>query len=142
MARDRVYINSRYRSEIDEMKEKDLLGFNMVENKDSFMLAVALGIDSPETPKNKDGWFLMKNLKTTDKAMLAAVLLGTADDDSDVDKFADLDASLDLCEQCAEKGFAELRKRVLDSNGDRELMERRLMKELDLWYTSHVENDI
>ena len=85
MARDRVYINSNYRSEIDEMKDSDVLGFSMVENKDSFLLAVAMGVDSPEAVKSKDGWFLMKNLKTTDKALLAAVLLGTANDDSDVD---------------------------------------------------------
>ena len=37
MARDRVYINSNYRSEIDEMKDRDILGFSMVENKDSFL---------------------------------------------------------------------------------------------------------
>lgn len=43
MARDRVYINSNYRSEIDEMKDRDILGFSMVENKDSFLLAVAMG---------------------------------------------------------------------------------------------------
>ena len=142
MARDRVFINSRYRSEIEEMKEKDLLGFRMVENKDSFLLAVAMGLDLPETPKSKDGWFLMKNLKTTDKALFASVLLGAVADDGDIDKYADLDLSLDLCEQCAERGFAELRKRVIDSNSDRELLERRLMKELDLWYTSLVESDI
>ena len=41
MARDRVYINAKYRSEIDEMKESDILGFGMVENKDSFLLAAS-----------------------------------------------------------------------------------------------------
>ena len=51
MARDRVYINSNYRSEIDEMKDSDILGFSIVENKDSFLLAVAMGVDSPETVK-------------------------------------------------------------------------------------------
>ena len=76
MARDRVYINSNYWSEIDEMKDRDILGFSLVENKDSFLLAVAMGGESPEAVKSKDGWFLMKNLKTTDKALLAAVLLG------------------------------------------------------------------
>lgn len=44
MARDRAYINSNYRSEIDEMKDRDILGFSMVENKDSFLLAVAMGV--------------------------------------------------------------------------------------------------
>ena len=142
MARDRVYINSGYRSDIEEMKDTDLLGFKLVENKESFMLAVALGLDSPEPVKNRDGWFLMKNLKTTDKALLAAVLLGTAENDDDVDCFSDLEKSLDLCEQCAEKGYEELRKRVLDSQMDRELLERRMIKELDLLYMNLVEGDI
>lgn len=142
MARDRVYINSNYRSEIDEMKYSDVLGFSMVENKDSFLLAVAMGVDSPEAVKSKDGWFLMKNLKTTDKALLAAVILGTANDDCDVDSFADIEKALDLCEQCAEAGFKALRKRILDAGKDREIIERRMMKELDLLYTTNVEADI
>ncbi len=130
------------RSEIDEMKDRDILGFSMVENKDSFLLAVAMGVDSPEAVKSKDGWFLMKNLKTTDKALLAAVLLGTANDDSDVDAFADIEKALDLCEQCAESGFKDLRKRIIDAGKDREILERRMMKELDLLYTTNVEADI
>lgn len=130
------------RSEIDEMKDRDILGFSMVENKDSFLLAVAMGVDSPEAVKSKDGWFLMKNLKTTDKALLVAVLLGTANDDSDVDAFADIEKALDLCEQCAESGFKDLRKRIIDAGKDREILERRMMKELDLLYTTNVEADI
>lgn len=143
MARDRVYINSNYRSEIDEMKDKDILGFSVVENKDSFLLAVAMGLEVPETVKSKDGgWFLMKNLKTTDKALLASVLLGTANDDREVDSYADIEKSIDLCEQCAEAGFKELRKRILDAGKDREIFERRLMKELDMLYSTLVEADI
>lgn len=142
MARDRVFINSNFRSEIDEMKDSDILGFSMVENKDSFLLAVALGIDSPEAVKSRDGWFLMKNLKTSDKALLAAVLLGTANNDAEVDSFADIEKALDLCEQCAEAGFRDLRKRILDAGKDRDLLERRLMKELDILYTTIVEADI
>lgn len=142
MARDRVYINSSYRSEIDEMKNSDVLGFSMVENKDSFLLAVAMGVDCPEAVKSKDGWFLMKNLKTTDKALLAAVLLGTAQNDGEVDSYANMDNALDLCEQCAETGFKELRKRIIDAGKDRDIFERRMMKELDMLYTTLVEADI
>ena len=142
MARDRVFINSNYRSEIEEMKDRDILGFSMVENKDSFLLAVALGLDSPEAVKSRDGWFLMKNLKTSDKALLAAVLLGTANNDTEVDSFADIEKALDLCEQCAEAGFRDLRQRIIDAEKDRDIFERRLMKEMDLLYTTLVEADI
>ncbi len=140
--RDRIYINSNYRPEIEEMKNSDILGFSMVENKESFLLAIALGLDTPQSIRNRDGWFLLKNLKTTDKALLASVLLGTANDDSEVDSYADLEKAIDLCEQCAETGFHELRKRVLDAGKDRDILERRMMKELDMLYTTNVEDDL
>lgn len=139
MARDRVFINSGFRADVDAMKENDILGFSMVENKDSFLLAVALGVDAPEQVKGKDGWFLMKNLKTADKALLAAVLLGTAENDSEVDSFADIEKAIDLCEECAEAGFAELRKKITDADKDRDILERRLLKELDMLYAANVE---
>lgn len=142
MARDRVFINSNFRSEIDEMKENDILGFSMVENKESFLLAVAMGVDAPEVVKSRDGWFLMKNLKTTDKALLASVLLGTANDDAEVDSYSDIEKAIDLCEQCAEAGFRDLRRRIIESGKDREILERRMMKELDFLYTTLVEDDI
>ena len=82
------------------------------------------------------------DIKGTDKDLLAAVLLGTANDDSDVDAFADIEKALDLCEQCAESGFKDLRKRIIDAGKDREILERRMMKELDLLYTTNVEADI
>lgn len=61
---------------------------------------------------------------------------------SDVDAFADIEKALDLCEQCAESGFKDLRKRIIDAGKDREILERRMMKELDLLYTTNVEADI
>lgn len=56
--------------------------------------------------------------------------------------FADIEKALDLCEQCAESGFKDLRKRIIDAGKDREILERRMMKELDLLYTTNVEADI
>lgn len=47
-----------------------------------------------------------------------------------------------LCEQCAESGFKDLRKRIIDAGKDREILERRMMKELDLLYTTNVDADI
>ncbi len=142
MARDRVYINSDYRKMIDAMKDTDILGFNMVENKDSFMLAVALGVDNPIPVQNKDGWFLTKNLRTADKALLAAVLLGTANDDAEVESYADIDKALDLCEECAESGFNELKKKKEAADYDAEAMESTLLQELDYLYAANVEGNL
>ena len=137
MARDRVYINEAYRAEIDSMKSTNLLGYSMVENKESFLIAVALGLEAPASVKNRDGWFLMKNLKTTDKALLAAVLLGAADDAAEIDQFADIDKAISLCEECAESGFGELQALIEASEGDRDILERRLIKELDARYLQY-----
>mgnify|MGYP002514029307 CR=1 FL=1 len=41
MARDRIYTSSQYRGVVDELKKNDVLGLNIVEGKDIFMLAVA-----------------------------------------------------------------------------------------------------
>ena len=58
MARDRVYTSSQYREVVDGLKKNDVLGLNIVEGKDIFMLAVALGLDNPTQLKNKIGLFL------------------------------------------------------------------------------------
>lgn len=142
MAKDRVYTSSQYRNVIDDMKNKDVLGLSIVEGKDSFMLAMALGIDNPSPLKNKVGLFQNTALKTSDKALLASVLLGTVSDDVDIDAYADFDKSTDLCEQCAETGYQVLLKKYNDADCDKDLFERRLIKELELLYMKNVENDI
>lgn len=142
MAKDRVYTSSQYRTVIDDMKKKDVLGLNIVEGKDVFMFAVALGIDNPSPLKNRVGLFLNTALKTADKALIASVLLGIASDDSDIDSYVDWDQSTDLCEQCAETGYQVLQKKYNDADCDADLFERRLIKELELLYMKNVESDI
>lgn len=142
MARDRIYTSSQYKTVIDELKENDVLGLNIAEGKDVFMLAVALGLENPTQLKNRVGLFLNTALKTADRALVASVLLGTATEDSQLDDMADFDASADLCEQCAETGYQILLKKYNEANCDIALFERRLIKELELLYTKNVVGDI
>lgn len=142
MARDRIYTSTQYKTVIDELKENDVLGLNIAEGKDIFMLAVALGLDSPTQLKNRVGLFLNTALKTADRALIASVLLGTATDDTQLDQFANFDASADLCEQCAETGYQILQKKYNEANCDITIFERRLIKELELLYTKNVLGDI
>ena len=90
MARDRVYTSSQYRVVVDDTKEKDVLGLGLVEGKDTLMLAVALGLANPTQLPNRVGLFLNTALKTTDKALMSSVLLGTVTEDDEIDAFADL----------------------------------------------------
>ena len=140
---DIIYINEQYRSFIDELKANDVLGFKLLDNKESFMLAVALGINQPtECKKKRFGWTRKSYIKTADKAMWASVLLGTATTDEEINQYADLDKSIELCEQCAEAGFDILKQQYEKAEGDAEVFERRMLKALDLLYTQNVENDI
>lgn len=140
---DIIYINEQFRSFIDELKANDVLGFKLLDNKESFMLAVALGINQPtECKKKRFGWTRKSYIKTADKAMWASVLLGTATTDEEINQYADLDKSIELCEQCAETGFDILKQQYDKAEGDAEVFERRMLKALDLLYTQNVENDI
>jgi len=141
MARDRVFTTSQYRTAVDELKKKDVLGLGIVEGKDAFMLAVALGLSDPQPLKNRQGLFLKTALKTMDKALMASVLMGTVTDDDQIDASADLDKSMDVCEQCAEAGYQLLVKKYNDAGCDTDLLERRMMKELELLYTKNVASD-
>ena len=142
MARDRVYTSSQYRVVVDDMKEKDVLGLGLVEGKDTLMLAVALGLANPTQLPNRVGLFLNTALKTTDKALMSSVLLGTVTEDDEIDAFADLDKCLDLCEQCAEAGYQKLLKKYNDAGCDNEVFERMLLKELDFMFTKNVDGDL
>jgi len=142
MARDRVYTSSQYRAVIDDMKEKDVLGLGLVEGKDALMLAVAFGAANPTQLPNRVGLFLNTALKTTDKALMSSVLLGTVTEDEEIDASADLDKSLDLCEQCAEAGYQILLKKYNDAGCDNEVFERMLLKELDFLYSKNVDGDL
>ena len=139
MARDRIHVSNQFRSTTNQLKEKNVLDMNILEGKDIFMLAVALGLEDPTRLKNKDGLFQRTSLKTLDKALIASVLLGTAVDDSNLDEYADFDKSADLCEQCAETGYQVLLRKYNDADCDSDLLERRMIKELELLFAKNVE---
>ena len=114
----------------------------MSENIDVFMLAVALGLGKPTTLKKKDGLILYQTLKTADKALIASVLLGSTADDNEIDSRANFDGSVELCEQYAETGYLVLQKKYNDANCDEELLEKRMLKELELLYNKNIATDI
>ena len=127
---------------MDELKKKDVLGLNLAEGKDIFMLAVALGLNSPAQLKSKEGLFLNTALKTADRALMASVLLGTVTDEAQLDEYANLELSADLCEQCAEAGYQVLQRLYNDADCNADLLERRLLRDMELLYMRYIEADI
>ena len=140
MARDRVYVSDAFKKTTDKLKDQDVLGLSMAEGKEVFMLAVALGLDKPTVLIKRQGLFLNTALKTADKALIASVLLGTMSDDEDMDQYADFDKSCELCEKYAETGYQVLLKKYNDAGCDEELLERRMLSEVDLLYSKNVLN--
>lgn len=53
MATDRICVSKEFRESIDKLREKDVLGIrtDITENKEIFMLAVALGLETPKPLK-------------------------------------------------------------------------------------------
>lgn len=138
MAKDRLYVSPDYKSVIEELKEKDVLGIKIAENKEVFMVAVALGLSTPSQMKKREGLTLYSALKTADKSLMASVSLGTITDSNDIDKFADFDESTNFCEQCAEAGYIILQKKYNDAACDEDILERRLLKELEMLYNQII----
>lgn len=140
--RDRIYINLKYRDILKEFDSNNTLGFHIADQKDIFLIAVALGLSNPKDINGtKDGLFLLTRLKTSDNALLSTITLGNLTNEKDVDKFANNEINYLEAEKCAETGFGVLNKKVQDSCGNEELLQTRLISELDLLYEKNVKSN-
>lgn len=142
--RDRLFINGMLREGlIKEWNEKNPLGIRDLENKDLFLLATALGLNTPEDlPKGKDGYIRLQYVKTYDKALFASILLGKPENDADIDKYANADINYDEAERCAESGFKALDEFIKAAGGDTELLEKRALSRLEQLYQQYVATDL
>ena len=142
MIRDRAYIGAGKKDFINKISLKSIMGLNCTENKDIFLLAMALGMDEPKEIEGKRFEFVRyEYIKPWDRAMLSALLLGTMVEGDEVDAYIDFEKSVDLAEKCAENGFDVLEKLVMEVDEDDERLTARLMKKLDLWYNQNVGSD-
>ena len=148
MAKNIVNYNKGRREFLDSLHNDGVLGLtSTIDNKDQALFLAALGCNSPiplSGKKDEGGWFRTESVVkySKDVAMMSCILLGTAQTDEDYDKFSQLEAYMDYVEQCAESGFQILERKLNEANGDNNLLERRMLKELDLLYTTVVENNI
>lgn len=139
MAKEVIYVSRKYKEIKSDFVERKTLELDTSPNLDFFLFTLALGIDNPadEVP-SKDGLTRYSYFKTKDKAILASALLGTARSDDEVENYIDFDKCTDYCEKCAERGIYELRRLYTEADCDEELLERRMMAELDRIYKSTV----
>ena len=137
--RDRLYITKKYRTLIDDSIKDNKLGIKDLQNLDRFKIAVALGINKPiDFDGAKDGYFLMKDLKTVkDFSFFRIVKLSNAKTNDEIDEFVDLEANFEESERCANSGFLELEK-ILNQTSDEELLQKRMFEMLDTLYQKNV----
>lgn len=142
--RDRIFINGSLRdSLLKECDENNILGMHLMEKKDIFLLATALGLNNPtEIHGKKDGYFLLKNVKTFDLALFASIMLGKPENKNEIDKYANDEINYVEAERCAETGFIKLKELIEDADWDKELIEKRALAELQLLYQKNVASNI
>lgn len=142
--RDRLFINLDYReSMLCEWDDKNILGMHMLETKDIFLLATALGLDTPQDIQGKkDGYVRLSYIKTYHKALLASILLGIEDNHDKIDKFANEEVNYNEAERCAESGFKKLKEMIDAADGDMELLEKRVFSHLNMLYQKNVASNL
>ncbi len=142
--RDRLFINLNYRDPmLNDWDEKNILGMHMLETKDIFLLATALGLDDPQDIQGKkDGYVRLSYIKTYHKALMASILLGLEENHDRIDEFANEDVNYDEAERCAESGFKKLKEMIDSAGGDMELLEKRIFAQLNMLYQKNVASNI
>lgn len=143
--RDRLYISECHRDGLlKEIENKNILGLNLAKKIDIFFLAVALGLDNPQDFNGKkDGYFqIHNNVGTSEKSMFGSLLLGLEENKDKVDQFANPEINYDIAEKYAEGGFLKLQEKLDAADWNEELLEKRLLMELNVLYEKNVKSNI
>lgn len=140
---DRIFINKKYKPIIDEWaNERNILDFKTIENIEKFTIAAALGINNPKPiTEAREGYIRLQSISSDSKAILSSILLGQAKND-EIDLYSNEESCYKLAEECVESGFLKLKNLIDDSNGDEELLCKRLMIEIDRLYEVNVKNSL
>ena len=128
---------------LNDWVDKNVLGMHMLETKDIFLLATALGLEKPQDIQGKkDGYVRLSYIKTYQKALMASILLGLEENRDEIDKFANEDVNYDEAERCAESGFKILKEMIDSAGGDIELFEKRIFSQLNMLYQKNVASNL
>lgn len=141
-----IYYGEGRRELLNDFYKNNIFGLSpAIGNKDQAFFIASWGIGAPESYKKRDnsGWIRSDYIKfAEEKAIMSAPLLSTAVTDDDIGDFAEYGVYKDYFEKCVEKGFQVIEEKVKEAGWDNNLLERRVLSELDLLYTNYIENDI
>ena len=131
---------------VRKMKEHKLLSIGVGEgdsnNKDIYLLAVALGLDRPtEKLTRSESYTRTSYFTPKDRSLITSVLLGTADEDSDISSYCKTKNAFDYCRQFTDAGFQAIDRFAAEANYDPDLMVRKMLDHVDSIYDDVIEEE-
>ena len=132
-------ISEESREVVRKLKEHGLLSLGKGEgdsnNKDIYLLAVALGLGKPtERMNNPSSWTRISYFEIEDKALIRSVLLGTLDNAKDIINHCDLKEAFNYCRQFTDAGFQRIDNFAAKASYDPDLMVRKMLDYVDEIY--------
>lgn len=123
---DRLYIEKKHRILLSKLKDENLLNINDSTNKEIFFWAMSLGLKSPLKLENREGFFLEKDLTTSDNAILYACYFSNRDNIQNIPEKSEVYC---FAEECANRGF----RIIIDffESGSIETLDKRLLLDLN-----------
>ena len=141
-----IYYGEGRRDFLTRLFEKGIFGLSQsISNKDQAFFIASWGIVDPKDYKKRDnsGWIRSDYIKfAEEKALMSTPLLASALNDEEVGEYAEYGIYKTHFEKCIEKGFQVIEEKVEDAHWDNNLLERRVLSDLDLLYTKYIENNI
>jgi len=139
---DRIYIKYANRELLEKWKEEKVIGFDSIESKEIFLFLAAIGLESPkEIQGKKDGYLRREYLREADKAFFSSKLLAKRSENEEIDQYCNFDDAILDMEKCAESGFDIFKEKVEKADGNKELLYKRLLSELDMLYEKNVKEN-
>lgn len=141
-----IPISEGSRDVVKKMKDHDLLSMGRGEsdsqNKDIYLLAVAMGLGSPtEKMTGAQSWTRVNYFQTEDVALLKAILLATADGTKDITPYCDTKAAFDYSRQFTDAGFKKLDEFAADALYDKDLLVRNMLDYVESMYDKIVDGN-
>lgn len=140
MAQERTNFSAERRGWLQELKDKKLLDFNEIDNKEIFFMMMALGCDkTPKELKKAESWIQCNVYSIKEKTLICAVLLGKlCMKHEDINEQANFMKCNRYAEKCAEAGFDVLDEMVKEANYNNDELCAAFLNELDRLYNVNV----
>lgn len=139
-------ISNKSREVVSRMKDHKILTLERTEEgahtNDIYMLAVALGLDSPGESVKKDGdsYTRTYNFKEMDRSLLIAALFDSMEDSNlDNDYYFDIKNAFALSKKYTDAGFEKLDEIISEAMYDPELTVRKLLEYVNTLYDDVVD---